>query len=1156
MATTFKLFYLGTGPTIDTFEGNTISENHNALNGLSFGGPGSPIANNFSTLTPDGFWSYTGGATNTSYDADNFFSSEGFSIDGGSVRFFDTNMTYSATTITYTDGTSVQVDAIIMQDSAGRLYLLPPTSAGSYADALEAKPIQSVTLGTAAPSGGNGTYGMMADRYVLTAHDYLVEGSSGDDLINASYNADPDNDKIDATDNLAGNNNDSVLASGGNDTVYAGLGDDTVLGEAGDDILLGQDGNDTLDGGFGNDILAGGVGADYLVGSTGLDIADYSDSDAGVSVDISGNFIATGGDATGDTGTAIDGIFGSAFNDTLIGSDASGTILGDIYTTVIDGGAGNDSIDGRGGDDSLYGGIGADTILGGTGADLIYGDGISSMFTPSAHASSNAGAAKVFSFTNGTTSTLKIYSIDPAGQLIDYGLVAAGVTYAQPTFEGHNWVAYDTATNQPVMYLGSPADGASVTYADGDDSIEGGLGNDTIFAGGGNDTIVAGGDDDVVDGGVGDDYINGGAGNDSLIGGAGADTFFSIDGGQDTMSGGADADLFDIRTVDTMTIAGGETATSGSDLDTVSLAFSGTPVTLTYDTAESGSITGALGTISFSEIEQISLSDAADTVSFGTLSSGVMLNTGGGADYVVGTTSIGHNLIQSAGGNDTVVGGAGNDTISGGADDDVLNGGLGNDSLAGDGGNDLVDGGDGNDSIDGGSGNDWLSGGDGEDTILGGDGDDTLSGGAGSDILVGGGDQDVFFITSGPGSTVVQGGETGTDFDTLIVEYGSVVTYSGIDPEAGSIALASGGTVTFTEIERIAFAGVVEGTASGEVMNPGYLDAQSDQVDGSDGVDDTILGYGGDDTISAGAGDDLIFGGDGNDTVNGGIGADIIYGEAGNDSLLGGDDADILYGGAGDTIDGGEGGVDSDTLDLTGAVLPGGSLTVDYDGLNPEDGTVYFRDASGSIVDTLAFQNIEIVVPCFTAETRIKTPRGEVPAAEIKVGDLVLTRDSGMQMVRWVGKRRLTTSELRALPHLAPVIIEKGALGCELPERDMMLSPQHRVLMSSAKTQLYFGEDEVFVAAVNLLCMPGVRQSSAEDVVYVHIMFDRHEVICGDGAWSESFQPGDSSVRGFDGAQRAELAELFPQLKMFGGKRGYPAARPTLKEHEAQLLAG
>ena len=61
MATTFKLFYLGTGPTIDTLEGNTISENHNALNGLSFGGPGSPIANNFSTLTPDGFWSYTGG---------------------------------------------------------------------------------------------------------------------------------------------------------------------------------------------------------------------------------------------------------------------------------------------------------------------------------------------------------------------------------------------------------------------------------------------------------------------------------------------------------------------------------------------------------------------------------------------------------------------------------------------------------------------------------------------------------------------------------------------------------------------------------------------------------------------------------------------------------------------------------------------------------------------------------------------------------------------------------------------------------------------------------------------------------------------------------------------------------------------------------------
>lgn len=259
MATSFKLFYLGTAAAIDMVEGDITSENHNALNNLTFGSAGNPVAQNVGTLSPDGFWNYSGGTSNA-YDANNLLYNEGFHIDGGGLQTFDALMLYSNSTITYTDGsTATGLTLIVMQDTAGKLYLVPPptgsTSFATYISALEAKPILSVTLGTAAPANGTDTYGMTADRYVMTLHDYAVEGTSGNDYIDAAYNGDPERDQIDGTDNLAGNNNDSVTAGAGNDTVIAGLGNDTVLGEQGNDLLLGQAGNDSLDGGDGHDTL-------------------------------------------------------------------------------------------------------------------------------------------------------------------------------------------------------------------------------------------------------------------------------------------------------------------------------------------------------------------------------------------------------------------------------------------------------------------------------------------------------------------------------------------------------------------------------------------------------------------------------------------------------------------------------------------------------------------------------------------------------------------------------------------------------------------------------------------------------------------------------------------------------------------------------------
>ncbi|MFN6979078.1 MAG: Hint domain-containing protein, partial [Gemmobacter sp.] len=190
----------------------------------------------------------------------------------------------------------------------------------------------------------------------------------------------------------------------------------------------------------------------------------------------------------------------------------------------------------------------------------------------------------------------------------------------------------------------------------------------------------------------------------------------------------------------------------------------------------------------------------------------------------------------------------------------------------------------------------------------------------------------------------------------------------------------------------------------------------------------------------------------------------------------------------------------------------------------------------------------------FTPGTLIATPRGERPIEDLKAGDKVITRDNGIQEIRWIGRRDLDARALNANPHLCPVMIRQGSLGNGLPERDMMVSPNHRVLVANDRTALYFDEHEVLVAAKHLVSANGVAQVQSAGTSYLHMLFDRHEVVLSNGAWTESFQPGDYSLSGMGNAQRTEIFELFPQLRTAAGTAGYAAARKTLKGFEARLL--
>ncbi|MBU9700186.1 hypothetical protein GU927_020335, partial [Rhodobacteraceae bacterium HSP-20] len=322
-------------------------------------------------------------------------------------------------------------------------------------------------------------------------------------------------------------------------------------------------------------------------------------------------------------------------------------------------------------------------------------------------------------------------------------------------------------------------------------------------------------------------------------------------------------------------ITGGETGeVTGDVIDATGLTEG---VAVTMSGPEAGTISGPSGTATFSEIESVKLGSGNDTVNGGagndTVDGGAgndVLNGGGGNDSLAGGT--GDDVIDGGTGNDALDGGIGNDALTGGDGSDTLAGGEGADTLDGGAGNDALDGGAGNDGLSGGAGNDALTGGEGSDTLVGGAGNDTLDGGAGDDdfllaagdVATGGtGDDEFRFDRSiaGGGTITVTGGEGGEEAvidpknnpggrvgDVLDLTNlpGAVVTLNPADPKSGTVTYTNdaGETVTiqFSQIETVLLPqdGVVDGTAAGDAMGPGYTDAQGDQIDDAASPNDVI----------------------------------------------------------------------------------------------------------------------------------------------------------------------------------------------------------------------------------------------------------------------------------------------------------------------------
>lgn len=695
----------------------------------------------------------------------------------------------------------------------------------------------------------------------------------------------------------------------------------------------------------------------------------------------------------------------------------------------------------------------------------------------------------------------------------------------------------------------------------GDDLIETGPGSADyeVYGGDGNDFIVDGGDNDSHDilyGGAGNDNILGGNGNDTIFGGVGDDQIDGSDGddtivledgfGFDFIDGG----IFSETIGDTLDA----TAMTGDATLTFAMGGGGGP----GDPGDPGgpgpgpgggtTLVEGMNTANLSNIEQYNLGTGNDTVIDDAGSHSV--NMGGGDDTFI---------VVDGFGNDTVVGGETGeivgDSLDGsglteavtltfsGAEAGNLTTPMSNLSFAEieqvltGAGDDTVYGGIGNESVSTGAGQDTIFGGDGSDTFDAGAGDDLIAGGTGADTLSGGDGEDLFVLEDGFGNDVITGGENGEVQGDII--NGSALTESVKVTFTGSeTGLIDGltDTATFSEIEIIA-------TGSGDDT---VLGGTGDDIVGTDAGNDILYGGAGNDIFGAGDGDDTLVGGTGADSLDGGIGNDTITFSEG-DSVLGdaGDDMIILED-LGETsngtiqIDGGSGDeVTGDTLHL-GELADMSTLVKVDDGTGSFSGSVTLDD--GTILN---FSEIENII-CFTPGTLIATPQGARDVATLQHGDLVVTRDHGLQPVRWIQSRTVP-----AQGRFAPVRIRPGVVVGQ--ERDLLVSPQHRMLFHGYRADLLFGESEVLISAKHLIDGHAVTQDQGGHVTYIHMMFDEHEIIYAEGAATESFHPGGVGLSAVTDAARDELFSLFPEIRSNLGGYG-DTARRCLKSHEAQLL--
>jgi hypothetical protein len=135
---------------------------------------------------------------------------------------------------------------------------------------------------------------------------------------------------------------------------------------------------------------------------------------------------------------------------------------------------------------------------------------------------------------------------------------------------------------------------------------------------------------------------------------------------------------------------------------------------------------------------------------------------------------------------------------------------------------------------------------------------------------------------------------------------------------------------------------------------------------------------------------------------------------------------------------------------------------------------------------------------CFLRGTCVRTPQGEVAIENLRIGDLVETVRGEVLPIRWIGRQVFKKSSEHWLSSVLPVRITQGALADGVPQRDLYVSPGHRLYL-----------DRCLIEAQSLINGRSIAQAlpdGTDEIHYFHLELDEHEMILAEGAPAETFQ--------------------------------------------------
>jgi len=172
----------------------------------------------------------------------------------------------------------------------------------------------------------------------------------------------------------------------------------------------------------------------------------------------------------------------------------------------------------------------------------------------------------------------------------------------------------------------------------------------------------------------------------------------------------------------------------------------------------------------------------------------------------------------------------------------------------------------------------------------------------------------------------------------------------------------------------------------------------------------------------------------------------------------------------------------------------------------------------------------------------VRTPCGERRIEMVRAGDLVVTRDHGLQPVRMVLRRDVSKASIARDNTLAPVCLGPRAIGPMMPRKPVWLAPEHRLLVPGYRLNGARNKENGLIKARELAGASDAVHvvQSARGVSYFTIVFDEHELFCVNGLPVESYLPSATALERLNSRLRRDIVRLFPKPEE--EPNAYPAA--------------